>query len=86
MEKIIADKTFEIRSLTRGEIKTLRKQGLNLAALSPDNADEAIDVVLESVLGERIAEIDELPNNVVLDLFKSIIDETFGQGEAAKNS
>lgn len=86
MKKTVTDKTFDIRPLTRGEIKTLRQRGLNIANLSPDNADDAIDAVLEMALGAQAAEIDGLPNSAALELFKAIVEETYSVGESAKNS
>lgn len=85
MQKTIGGNTFEIRSLTRGEIKKLRQAGFIIANLSPENADDAIDAVLEITFPDRLADIDAMPNNSVLELFKAIMEETYGTGDVAKN-
>lgn len=88
MEKTIGDKTFEIRPLKRGEIKELRKKGINLAALDPANADDAVDEVMSIVLGDRIEEIDDMDNPDALKLFKEIVDLSYSRPpeEELKNS
>lgn len=84
MEYKIKDHVFNIRPLTRGEIKLLRKKGFNLANLNPETADECMDLVLEMVLGDT-SDLDKLPNPYALELFRKIMDLTYG-GEAEKNS
>jgi hypothetical protein len=86
MEKEIGGKKFEIRPLTRGEVKALRKKGYNIGNLSLENADDAADEILELVCGtEQIQEVDKLPNDQALDLFKAIIDLSYGKGDDEKN-
>ena len=86
MEKEIGGKKFEIRPLTRGEAKALRKKGYNIGNLSLENADDAADEILELVCGqEQIREVDKLPNDQALDLFKAIIDLSYGKGDDEKN-
>jgi hypothetical protein len=86
MEKEIDGKKFEIRPLTRGEVKSLRKKGYNIGNLSLENADDAADEILEMVCGpEQIREVYALPNDKALELFKAIIDLSYGQGEDEKN-
>ncbi len=86
MIKEFGGKSFEIRPLKRGEIKTLRGKGFNLTNLQQDQADEVIDEVIAIVLPDQVSEVDELPNSAVMDLFKEIVNATYGIGEAAKNS
>ena len=86
MEKEINGIKFEIRPLTRGEVKALRKKGYNIGNLSLENADDAADEILELVCGkEQIQEVDKLPNDQALDLFKAIIDLSYGKGDDEKN-
>jgi len=86
MEKEIDGKKFEIRPLTRGEVKSLRKKGYNIGNLSLENADDAADEILEMVCGpEQIREVDTLPNDKALELFKAIIDLSYGKGDDEKN-
>lgn len=84
METIIEGKSYNIRPLTRGEIKQLRKKGLELANLSQDKADDAIDAVIGLVLPDRVDEIDGLSNTVALGIFKNVVELTYG-GRAEKN-
>ncbi len=84
MEKEVSGAKFEIRSLTRGEIKSLRNRGINILNLSQEQVDEVIDEILAMVLPERISEIDALPNATALELFKAIMELTYG-GDAEKN-
>lgn len=85
MEKTIGDKKIVIRPLTRGEVRNLRSQGINLANLDPVQADEAIDKVLGTVLGERLNDLDDLPNADVMGIFKDVMSLTYG-GPDVKNS
>lgn len=86
MEKEINGKKFDIRALTRGERKELRKSGFVLANLSPENAEEAMDSVLDTVCAGQLAQVDALPNPDALELFRAIVNLTYGQGAAEKNS
>jgi len=86
MEKEINGIPFEIRPLTRGEVKALRKAGLPLDRLTLENAEDAFDEVLRLVFGDSgIAEVDNLPNDKALELFRAIVDLTYGR-DAEKNS
>jgi hypothetical protein len=70
---------FDIRPLKRGEVKKLRKDGLNLAALPVDRADEAMDLVFEIVFDDAdLAAIDELDNPHAMELWYAVIEETYG--------
>jgi hypothetical protein len=84
MEKRIGDKVFEIRPLTRGELRSLRKSGYNLVALDISNAEDAMDAVLEMVFKDRVNEIYNLPNPDAIEIFKAILELTYG-GAAEKN-
>jgi hypothetical protein len=86
MEKEIGGKTFDIRPLTRGEVKGLRKRGFSLGNLNMANAEEAMDEVLDLVCSNEIAAVDAMPNDKALDLFRAIIDLTYGRDGAEKNS
>ena len=86
MEKEIDGKKFNIRPLSRGEVKALRKKGYNIGNLSIENADDAADEILEMVCGaEQIREVDALPNDKALELFKAINDLSYGKGNDEKN-
>ena len=72
------------RALTRGEIKLLRSEGIEIIKLNPEAADVAIDRVMELVYGDTLAEIDSEPNMATLTLFEEIVGRTYGGSE--KNS
>lgn len=86
MEKIIGDKTFTVRPLTRGEIKSLRAAGFNLNNLTIEQANDAVDAVIDMVYSDMIDAIDQLPMPDVLSLFRATLEESYGRGESAKNS
>lgn len=74
-EKIIA------KPLTRGAVKTLRKEGIELTRLSAYDAakiDEIVDRVVELALGEAVAAAaDDLTNDDYYTLFGEIMDITY---------
>ena len=86
MIKEYSGKEFEIRPLTRGELKTLRKKGFTLGALDVSNIDDAIDEIIGIILGEeKTKELDALPNNDSVAMYQDILKLTFG-GDPEKNS
>ncbi len=78
---------FEIRPLKRKEIKQLKANGFNLAALKAEKADDAMEAVFEMVfdVDERRA-IDEMIQSQALKLWKAVLMETYGSGDEEKNS
>ena len=78
--------TFNVRSLTRGELKELRAAGFNLAALEVANADEAVDLAFELMFSdEQISNIDALDYQDSLKIWNSILSETYGDQGEEKN-
>lgn len=77
--------TFDLRPLTRGELKTLRKQGYNMGALTTEQADDAMDAVFAMVLGDDVDRLDAMPNTVAIDVWKKILSLTYGR-DPEKNS
>jgi hypothetical protein len=78
---------IKARALTRGEIKALRKEGINLASFDGARADEIIDRVLALVCTEQqIEELDKQENPVSLDLFEEICKLSFPSDREIKNS
>lgn len=76
------------RALTRGELKALRKDGLDVASMDENNpveVDQVVDAVMSMVFGDQVAEIDLEPNTVTLVLFHRIIELTYETPEQAKN-
>lgn len=87
-KETICGRTFNVRPLTRGEVKSLRKEhGCNLMALAPDKAEEAMDRVFEMEFNEEeIAFIDKKENPEALKLWKAVLAETYGSQGEEKNS
>ena len=86
-EVTINGKLFQVRGLKRKEVKQLRKEGLPLMNLQPENAEEAQDRVFEMVFNEgELAIIDEMDNKDALRLWQEILAETYGVGDETKNS
>lgn len=65
--------------LTRGQVKALRAAGTNLSRLDryeSEQVDDAIDAVLDMAFGAGAC--DHLPNAEALELFRAVIEMTFG--------
>ena len=85
-EIIINNQTFEVRGLKRKEVKSLKKDGVNLMDLDINQADDVMDRVFDLVLTkDQIAVIDEMENKHALSLWVGILKETFGSGDEEKN-
>jgi len=83
------DEKYGLRPLTRGEFKGLRKDGYSLAKmdkLDPDQVDDLIDRVIDMVMGDRAAELDDEPNTTVHQVFQRIVALTYGDEKSEKNS
>lgn len=81
---------LDVRPLKRKEIKELRKKGINLLSIQNiegEKVDEVIDVVLDLVFPskEEQKELDELPYSECMNLWRKIIEKTFGSEEVEKN-
>lgn len=83
------DEKYNLRPLTRGEFKKLRKEGLSLAKmdkLDPDVAEDLIDRVIDMVMRERAAELDGEANTTTHQVFQRIVELTYGNEASEKNS
>lgn len=78
---------FNVRGLTRGEVKRLRDDdGIVLTRITADNAELALDAVLEMVLSEHeFIELDDLPNRLAMDIWLAVLAETYGSRDEEKN-
>ena len=78
---------FNIRGLTRGEVKRLRAEyNIELTRITADNAEDALDRVLEMVLSEHeLHELDGLPNRVAMNIWTAALAETYGSRDEEKN-
>lgn len=78
---------FNVRGLTRGEVKRLRAANINLMNLTADDAEEALDLVLEMVLSEHeVHELDGMVNRTAMDIWSAALAETYGSRDEEKNS
>lgn len=76
---------FEIRPLTRKEIKALREQGVDIFNFEGDRAIYNVDPVLDTVFpGNKKAE--ELAFPDAAKVYQAIIGATLGVEEEEKNS
>ena len=82
----VKSKVFNIRSLTRGEIKDLREDGMNLAALTVENANEAQDRAAELMLSKsQLEQYYKMEPKETLPLWIAIMKETYGAKDEEKN-
>jgi len=82
----INKKSFNVRGLTRGQIKKLRKDGINLVTLTRENADEVVDKVFGLVFdAETVDVIDDMPNSAAMELWQAVLKETYGAWDEEKN-
>lgn len=78
--------TFEVRALTRGEIRKLREQGVSLFNFDDGGAIlTSVDPVLDLVFPNS-ADIDELPFPAAVEVYRGIVAATLGTEEEVKNS
>ncbi|MBW1778747.1 MAG: hypothetical protein JRJ54_14320 [Deltaproteobacteria bacterium] len=67
------------RAMTRKEVRVLKNKGLHPAKLTPDNSDDALDAILETVLSKDDLEaLEDMPNHCALTVYRKILQETFG--------
>lgn len=75
---------FDIRALTRGEIRKLREQGVDIFDFNAEVALRHMDPVLDVVFPKSEA-IDNLPFQEATLVYRAIMEETFGTEEEVKN-
>lgn len=89
MRKVeIADRSIEVRPLTRGEIKQLTQCGYTCMGCVPtlETADDSQNKAMELVLPpEDIEFLDSRPNRDATTVWKEILKETYGDPEEEKN-
>lgn len=82
----IGGETLSVRGLTRGELKALRADGINILNLTLDTSEDAMDRVFKIVLTEQAdAGLDDRPYHESLDVWRAILVETFGSEDEEKN-
>lgn len=75
---VLEGRSFTLRGLKRGEVKQLRTE-------FPDGGSaEEVDRILELV-GIDVAELDDLQNASVLQMYYAVLDLTFPRPDAVKN-
>ncbi len=66
------DEKYKVRALTRGEIKRLRKDGINIVSMNLNDeeaCEKAIDAVVDLVFNDKIDDLDNEPYPVTMALF-----------------
>ena len=85
----INNRVFNIRGLTRKEIKSLKKYGFTYVGpnLSLETLDDAMDAAFEVVLtADEINTLDDLVHaDSTLPIWNAILAETYGSKEEEKN-
>jgi hypothetical protein len=77
---------FNVRALKGKEIKTLRKEELELIGTSPERMGLAVERVLSIVLSKAEVELlDEMDYPATLKVFEKINELTYGSAEETKN-
>jgi hypothetical protein len=77
---------FNVRGLTRAEVKRLAADGIDLTKIDGDNAEQALDAVLEIVLTEHEQhELDGLVYHTSLEIWTAALAETYGNRDEEKN-
>lgn len=77
---------FNVRGLTRGEVKALRADGVDLLDITRTNSEEALDRVLKLVLSDHEYDaLDGMLYRVSMDVFEAVLKETFGSRDEEKN-
>jgi len=85
--KTDSGRQFNVRGLTRREIKELRQvYNINLLKINADNADEVLDRVLDMVVSDHdMHDLDGLPYRVSMDIWSAVLAETYGSRDEEKN-
>jgi hypothetical protein len=84
----IEGQKFEVRSLTRGEIKELQSFGYNYITcnLKQEKADKGLDKCLEILFDKKQMQfLDTCSNSKVRNLWIEILKETYGAPDEEKN-
>jgi hypothetical protein len=75
---------FRVRALSRPERRKLRDMGINLMDPSAAPKDLPLEV-LDMMFPEQAAELDQLSFEQEVELFKAVMEKTFGGGKIEKN-
>ncbi len=80
----VGGKEIKVRGMTWGEKADLKREGIKIGALDPDQDN---DVVVERVIQTVCGDIDlrPLPSSEVYGLFREIVRLTFVSEREAKN-
>lgn len=84
-EVIVEGKEFSVRPLKRSEVKALKKDGLNLGKIPPEEMDLWLDRIFELVFPGMLSDIDDLPPRAASKLFEAVMKETYGDKDEEKN-
>ena len=82
----VGGKELSIRSLTRKEVKGLKKKGFDIGNLQRDQVDDLLDEVFPMMLDKKDVElIEKAPYKVCARVWTAIIKETYGAEDEEKN-
>jgi len=80
----VGGKEIEVRGLTWGEKADLKREGINIGALDPNqDNDEVVEKVIRIACGDL--DLDPLLSSEVYGLFREVIRLTFLTEHEAKN-
>jgi len=88
-EITVSQKKFSVRSLTRGEIKSLKNCGYTYFGCLPtiEQANDAIDKVFKmQFTNKELLFLDKCTNKEARSLWEEILKETYGAKDEEKNS
>ena len=87
MRKVkVAGKSISVRSLTRKEVKALKKKGFDIGNLQRDQVDDLLDAVFPMLLSkEEIKLIEDSPYKDCTLVWTAIVKETYGSKDEEKN-
>jgi len=82
----VGNKKISVRSLTRKEVKALKKKGFDIGNLSRDQVDDLLDEVFPILFSkEEVKLIDDSPYKICTLVWTAIVEETYGSVGEEKN-
>ena len=83
----VGNKEITIRSLTRKEVKALKKKGFDIGSLKREQVDDLLDEVFPMILSpDEVNLVESSPYKVCIRVWTAVIKETYGAGDEEKNS
>jgi len=83
----VGNRKITVRSLTRKEVKALKKEGFDIGNLKKEEVDDLLDAVFPMVLSpEEVNLVENSPYRVCTQVWTAVIKETYGSAGEEKNS